>query len=251
MALSKTALVEDLRTLGLRRGDAFLVHSSLKSLGHVSGGADTVTDALLEVVGPEGTVLFPTLTGSVDDSPEHPPVLDVRRTPTWCGLIPDTAWRRPEAVRSLNLTHSVAAIGAQAEALTSGHEKAATPCGHGTPYVKLAGVGGYVLLLGVDHDRNTTFHSAEEIAEMPHVFQERPAKTTITDVKGQPVEVTARLHRWDVPRHFERMHQPLLGAGIAWEGKVGTAKVRLMRSEDLIAYLVDRLKNDSSALFPA
>ena len=52
-------LVEDLKNLGLEKGDTVIVHSSLKSMGQVDGGANTVIDAIIEVIGNDGTVLFP------------------------------------------------------------------------------------------------------------------------------------------------------------------------------------------------
>ena len=65
----KEDIVRGLGELGLRPGDVVLVHSSLSSFGYVEGGADAVIDALLDAVGPEGTVMVPTLTGSPEDSP--------------------------------------------------------------------------------------------------------------------------------------------------------------------------------------
>ncbi len=47
------------RVLGLGPGDGVIVHSSLSSLGHVEGGADTVIDALQTVLTPTGTLLMP------------------------------------------------------------------------------------------------------------------------------------------------------------------------------------------------
>src|ERR671937_347615 len=67
--LSREAIVSDLRALGLEAGALVLVHSSLSSLGWVEGSAPTVIDALLEAVSPDGTVLVPTLTGTIQDGP--------------------------------------------------------------------------------------------------------------------------------------------------------------------------------------
>ena len=94
-SLSKDAIVRDLQDLGVLPGSLILVHSSLRSLGWVEGGAETVIDALLEAVAPKGTVLVPTLTGSAQLSPENPPVFDPTTSSCWTGVIPEAFRQRP------------------------------------------------------------------------------------------------------------------------------------------------------------
>ena len=53
-------LINDLKKIGIKQGDSVLVHSSLSKIGFVEGGAQTVVDALFEVIGENGTLLFPT-----------------------------------------------------------------------------------------------------------------------------------------------------------------------------------------------
>src|SRR5690242_18098745 len=57
---SKDSLVADLRKIGVAAGDSVLVHVSLSKIGFVEGGVKTVVDALSEVLGPGGNLLFPT-----------------------------------------------------------------------------------------------------------------------------------------------------------------------------------------------
>ncbi len=52
-------IVDGLRRLGVQTGSGLIVHSSLTSFGRVVGGADTVIDALVEIVTSEGTILMP------------------------------------------------------------------------------------------------------------------------------------------------------------------------------------------------
>ena len=78
-------LAEGFEALGIRSGDTLLVHSSLKSLEGASP-ADVI-EALLALLGPEGTLMFPTL--SYLHSNRNNPVFDVRRTPSNVGAIPD------------------------------------------------------------------------------------------------------------------------------------------------------------------
>jgi len=56
--VTRQDIEEGLRKLGLGPGDAVEVHSSLTSSGRVEGGAATVVDALMQVVGEEGTLLM-------------------------------------------------------------------------------------------------------------------------------------------------------------------------------------------------
>ena len=89
-SLSRREIAAGLRALGVPPGSKLLVHSSLSSLGHVEGGADAVIDAFLDVLGPAGTLLVPTLTGDETLSAANPPVFDPTTQPCWTGLIPET-----------------------------------------------------------------------------------------------------------------------------------------------------------------
>ena len=124
--ITRARIAADLEKLGLQRGGLVLAHSSLKSIGWVEGGPETVIDALLDVLGPEGLLVFP----SFQKGGEHKllregVVFDVRSTPTGQGLLPETFRRRPCAIRSLSPTHCLAACGPGAGALLAGHESTA------------------------------------------------------------------------------------------------------------------------------
>lgn len=239
-------IVVDLRRLGLRPGMDVLVHSSLSSLGWVEGGAATVVAALIEAVSPGGTVLFPGLTGSPEDGPAHPPVMDVRYTPCapWVGVIPETARRWPGACRSLHPTHSVIAIGARAARWTEGHERCATPCGEGSPYVRVMDEGGFILLLGCSQESNTSLHALEELAGVPYHLQ--PAQTTavVIDRCGRQHQVTGWLHQWGWERRFSRVDGLLRDAGVMREGMVGRATARLIDAEGLRRVVLPILQRD-------
>lgn len=70
MPITKKSLLEDLKGLGIEKGDTLLVHSSLSSLGWVCGGAQSVIMALIEAVGKEGTIVMPTHSGDWSDPVE-------------------------------------------------------------------------------------------------------------------------------------------------------------------------------------
>ena len=55
--MTRSRLVADLRRLGVREGGITMVHTRMSAIGHVVGAAETVVRALLEVLGPEGTLM--------------------------------------------------------------------------------------------------------------------------------------------------------------------------------------------------
>jgi len=134
--VTKEDIKRGLRQLGLMRGDVIGAHSSLSSFGYVEGGADTVIDALLETVSEEGTIVMPTYSTNrenVDRTQREIELgvtwksrilpYDPEETPCWTGRIPETLRKRKGAVRSLNPTHSLAALGPKANELVQGWNK--------------------------------------------------------------------------------------------------------------------------------
>ena len=97
-------LATDFRRIGLERGDAVVLHGSLRSIGRVDGGADTVVAALLDVLGPDGLLAAPVYTYWTQ---RFDPAADPGQT----GRIAEAIRRWPGAVRSWHPSHSVAAIG--------------------------------------------------------------------------------------------------------------------------------------------
>ena len=60
LVTTKEMIIKELKALGLEKGGAVMVHTSLKSMGYVCGGAQAVIEALIEVVGSDGTIMMPT-----------------------------------------------------------------------------------------------------------------------------------------------------------------------------------------------
>ncbi len=207
--MTRDQIERGLRDLGLREGDVVLLHSSLSSLGFVEGGARTVVDAFLSVLGERGTLVVPTF-GAL-------------------GVITEAVRDDPRSVRSVHPLASVAAIGAAAEALCKDHWKAETAHAEDTPYMRIAERGGYVCLLGVDQDRSTTLHTAEEMLQPPYLTDR--TKTFMTD-EG---EVTRTIRRFPGPhRDFVGLDPLLREKGVLRVGRIGSSVVRLMKSQDLI-----------------
>ncbi len=242
MNINGCDIVEGFRHAGLKDGDTILVHSALSSFGYVEGGAGTVINSLLEVVGADGTVIIPTLTGKYTDNKLTPPIFDVRSTPCWTGRIPETFRQLPEARRSLHPTHSVAAIGAGRDELVNGHETGRSPCDASSPYYKNAMAGGYIILIGVDQESNTSVHCFEEIAEVPYHLQKDVTDIYVTDYKAEKIPVRNRLHDWYKPAtDFNRFDGLFRAHGIMKEISIGNSHIRIINAKDALEFAVDLL----------
>ena len=208
-----------LEQMDIGRGDVLLLHSALTAIGPVEGGADAVIDAFLDVIGEEGTLVMSTLTGWFEP-------FDAATTPSAVGWLSEAFRRRPGVLRSLHPVHSVAAYGRDAAYITAGHENCPTGCGEGTPYLKIAGLGGKAILLGVDMDRNTTMHSMEEAIDAKYLRTlDIPAPTYLPDYRNR----TFTLRKFP-PGHrdFLSMTPYLRTHDLMVEGKIGSARVKVI-----------------------
>ena len=88
--VGRSDLVAGLRALGMGDGDDVMFHSSLSSLGDIEGGADTVIDAFLEVVGREGTVLAPSFSRFELRKGVFGSWWDPATTPVYTGIVTET-----------------------------------------------------------------------------------------------------------------------------------------------------------------
>ena len=208
-----------LSLMDIRPGDTLLVHSALSAIGQVEGGADAVIDALLDAIGSEGTLVMSTLTG-------WGVPFDLDRTPSAVGLVSERFRLRPGVLRSRHPVHSVAALGRHAAEVVHGHEDCATGCGAGTPYDALIRLGGKVLLLGVDLDRNTLMHTLEEFADAFYLLRlDIPAPTWLGGADG------ARFTLRKFPpghRDFLSLTPRLRAVGALIEGRIGNAVVKVL-----------------------
>ena len=179
----KDNIAEALKAVGVSKGQSIMVHTSLSSLGYVCGGAQIVIEALLESVGPEGTIMMPTQSwknldptaGVHWEEPEewwelirdNWPAYDKGITPTnTMGAVAEMFRKWSGTLRSDHPARSVAANGKYAEYLTKEHD-ISNIFGEGSPIGKLYELDGYVLLIGVGYDKNTSLHLADVRAEYP------------------------------------------------------------------------------------
>lgn len=222
---TRQSLLNDLARAALLPNDTVIVHSSYKKIGTVSGGPETVIDALWDYFTKDGLLVFPTLTYTLfhDYDPQsetckaclnsHPPghclaqiwkdrtpEFHANTTPACIGLLPNLFLKRQGVFRSLNPSHSVAAAGPDAKDFVSGHQFSPTPCGNNTPWRKLLRRGAKILHLGSPINSTTFMHACAEwlhpdiptplIPRQVHVFDhtERQIQTAIQHITAGSTE---------------------------------------------------------------
>lgn len=224
------------------------MHSSLSSLGYVEGGAETVVQALIGAVGPQGTLLFPAHTwvltaqaGTIE--------FDVRSTPSMkVGAIPEAARQHPHVSRSLHATHSITAFGRRAEEYTTGHEDIQGQCGIGSPYHRLVQQSGLILLLGCDHHSNTSIHMVEEMLDLPGALLPGTRESRLTDKNGRTIERKITIHS-NKERDFMRVDLPMTQLGMQRFSRIGQANSRIVEARKMHDWLIQELRHNSSWLF--
>jgi aminoglycoside 3-N-acetyltransferase len=245
---TRTGLAQDLSALGVTPGMTLIVHASLARIGLVVGGAPAVIHALMDVLGPDGTLVMPSFSGGLTDPAtwREPPVptewhaviranmlpFDAARTPTrLMGQIAEQFRRWPGVKRSSHPVTSLAAWGRHAQYLVERHSLAWS-LGDETPMGRLYELDGWILLLGVGHDRNSSLHLAETRAVHGRRKQRR-----------MPIERDGRVVWEDFPETDDDRGRlfPLIGgdyerAGAVRIGSVGSAESRLMQQRALVDF---------------
>ena len=260
---TEASLTADLRALGVPTGPGavLIVHSGFRSLGKVEGGPAAVARALVAAVAPGGTLIAPTFTNDLVDPytwPVPPPAEERRRIletmepfepqsspPHKMGAIATALWRYPGARRSLHPVTSWVAIGPRAEELTADHPLN-DPEGIDGPVGRAYRADARVLLLGVDHDADTTVHLAESLMEMPHLRvlpDLYPARAADGSREWRAVAKTTKCSDG-----FVKLGPVLERSNVIHRGRVGQAECQLLRSRDIVRVVCELLAGEPAAL---
>lgn len=225
--------------MGVKPGGVLLVHTSFSKVKPVEGGPEGLIHALQSALGPDGTLVMPSM--SYDD--DHP--FDRKTSPCpEMGVAADTFRRLPGVLRSDN-NHAFAAIGPFAAQITAPHP-IDVPHGLNSPVGRVFELDGQVLLLGVGHDSNTTIHLAENFAGVR--YRRKKYVTVLKD--GVPTRFDYR-EIDHCCQNFARVDGWLDEKGLQQHGKIGHAEARLAHAPDIVAVVTEHLKgNETIFLHP-
>lgn len=157
--LTKKDLISQIEKLGLPSGKPLIVHTSLKAIGEIDGGAETLLEALISVVADKnGLLCIPTHTWDTL-------VMDLGNPTSNIGALPTVASAHPMGIRSMHPTHSVTVFGGseRAKKFVENEGNVDTPTNPDGCYGNIIKENGYALLIGVDQRKNTIIHCIEEM----------------------------------------------------------------------------------------
>lgn len=232
-------LASDLARLGVKPGQAVMVHASLRRIGRVQGGGAGVVAALDAAVGPDGGLLM--VMGSDErDDPFDPLAAPVDPD---VGHLAEAFRTTPGTIVTNNPEGRFGARGGLAETLLRD-----APWddyfGPGSPLERLCELGGAVLRLGADPDTVTLMHYAEYLASVPEKRRvtrgrmirtpDGPQRRTITCLDDSEGIVA-----WDGEDYFKLILEAYLADGAGSRGRVGDAASELLEARHLTAFAAD------------
>lgn len=252
--INEKDIESDLKSFGIKTGDILLLHSSLKSIGYVKGGAKTVIKSILAVIGPEGTLCMPTYPrrGSMyGNCKDNNYIFDVKKTSTEMGAIPREFLTFKNLYRSIHPTHSISAIGKYAKMITATHHIGDKTFGLNSPWAKIVELNGKFLGIGIDLGPTTQYHYVEDLigedfpikVKLDKIFDMKcriDQNNTIT-VKVRPLDPDVSKTRIDKEENFfirDYFWEIYKNLGLLNIGYVGNAKSWWVNARDFCDLLI-------------
>lgn len=242
--VTKSDIIRAIKELGITETDSFIFHSSLKSMGHVEGGADTVIDAFLECV-KDGTLIAPTLCQKDWDHVYENWHMDADSD---VGYITNVLRKRPNAYRSNQATHSVAAIGKDAKYLTETHGETGkrpgifgdTPFSADSPWEKMYKMNTKIVFVGVD-SRSCTFRHYAEYVFIEDCLNFLKGRPEYEEMKNQLWYYAGPMSRWP---HIDTvpLFEYLKARGDVKESKCGDATFMCVDSQLITAECMETME---------
>lgn len=242
--ITKEKLIADFKNIGIQDGDSVLVHSSLSKIGFVDGGPKTIVDALFDIVGESGTLLFPTFPakGRNKTHLEEHPYFDIKNTPSQMGSITEYFRKLPGVYRSFHPTDAVCAKGPLAEYYTNSHFGQLTPYNEFSPFRKLCNKKGKILMLGTTlNGALTNFHTLEDAVDFKYpVYDEKIFNVKMIDAGGKEHWMKTKVHNpvYSAKRDGDNIKPLFEKEGVLVNGLIGEAKSMLIDADKMLQVMI-------------
>lgn len=246
LPVDAAGICQTMRRLGVHEGDTILVHSSLRSLGTVVGGAAAVIEGLEQAIGRSGTLVMPTLCQVDFNNSYRTWYMD---KPSDVGYLTEFFRKQPYVYRSNHATHSVAARGPQAYALTCEHDAYGPhlcPFGEyafadSSPWMKMYHSDAKIVFIGVSTVYNTMKHTVEA-RYIESLLAEIPDSARREELRNQVATFGHFTGKEIWPLYSgEEMHKEMEHAGLIRHASCGEADVLLVSMKEFCNACYDAL----------
>ena len=235
---TKAGLTEDFKNLGIKRTDNVLIHSSMKSIGDVDGGADTVLDVFCDYLAATGNIALPAHSWNAVGDRHN--IFDPVKEPSCVGILTEMFRKRKGVLRSLHPTHSIAIMGKDAEEFVKGEHLIDTPCGRSGCWGKLLDMDFKIIFLGCGTKCNTYLHGVEEWFNVPGRITDGCQKLKIVMPDGSIFDRDMRRHfdgsngnQGSISDNYDRIQPYMEARGFAVKGRFGDAECVVMKARDI------------------
>lgn len=253
---SKADLLNQLKSIGIEKGDTLLVHSSLSKIGYIENGPKDLVDALLEAVGPTGNILMPNSPNASFqlDYVRSLKVFDAANDASKLGAITEYFRKLPEAKRSKHPTEPVSCIGPDAEYFTGSHFGNLTPYNENSPFYKVSERKGKILYIGVTLDNaGTNLHTLEDAVEdfkyPVYYAEEFPVKVKFED--GTIREMKTKVHNpvWSKKRKCDGLLPMFEAKGVLQKVKIGHAPTLLFDADKMLKVMISEYNEHGITMY--
>ncbi len=225
-----------LRALGVCEGDLVMIHTSMRRVGPVEGGAAGVIEALRAAVGAGGTLLM--VLSADEDEP-----FDALRSPVDVedmGVLAETFRTYPGVSVNDHPADRFAALGPRASELLEPiplHDYH----GPGSVLERLTERGGKVLRLGANPDTVTLTHYAEYLADVPNKVRvrRRYVRADTGEVWIESLDDTDGIATWDQGDYFPQIFLDYRASGAVRIGPVGRCEAELFEAAPFVKFAVE------------
>ena len=249
-------IISDLKKSGVESGEDLLVHSSLSSIGYVENGAETVINALLQVVGENGNLLMPSSPNAFLQLTyiKTIEVFDVLNTPSALGSITETFRTKKGVLRSEHPTEPVCCYGPNALDYTTNHFGELTPYTQKSPFYKLVQNKGKILYLGVTLDNaGTSLHLLEDSVsnfKFP-IYHDVLFNVDVLRSSGEKQSMKTYVHNPDQSkkRKCDQLIPSFEKAGFLKRVKIGNAPSLILDASKMYHHMLKEYKDKGVTMY--
>jgi aminoglycoside 3-N-acetyltransferase len=241
---SRQDISNALRSLPIGKGDVVFSHSNLAFFGKPEGNlskndiCEMFFDAIMDVIGPNGTLVVPTFTYSFPNGEDF----CVASTPSKMGMFAEWVRNHPNSGRSIDPSYSMAAIGGSVIRMLRQQPENSFDF-IASSFARLCGVEAKVLNFNMGA-ASTLIHYIERFVDVPYRFDKTFSGTIIE--KGVSLWIRNTIYvRYLHPglvADFGAFNSMVKSSGMFRTARIGSGEVGVISASDTFDAVTDGLK---------